>query len=213
MSRALKRDIDGPDWRVPVESLRAPGVEKLFAPELDASVPLVVDIGFGRGEFLLDLAGQQPQVAFLGIEYSFKRVLKLARRLERTELRNVRLIEAPAQLLVGELLPEESLSCVWINFPDPWPKKRHHRRRLVQAEFMRALAKCLRREGEVHIATDHAEYAEQIGEVLSAEPLLENLYAPEPYLREVSERTPTAYEREWREQGRDLHFFGYRRRA
>ncbi len=210
MSRALKRDIHGPDWRVSVESLRELGGEKLFAPELDASAPLVVDIGFGRGEFLLDLAQRQPEGAFLGIEYSFKRVLKLARGLARSELRNVRLIEAPAQLLVEELLPEGSLSCVWINFPDPWPKKRHHRRRLLQSGFVRGLARCLRPEGELHVATDHAEYAEQIDEVLRAEPLLENLYAPEAFLSEVSARMPTAYELAWREQGRALHFFGYR---
>ena len=205
--------MQGPDWRVPIESLRGLGFEKLFAPELDASAPVVADIGFGRGEFLFDLAQRQPEGAFLGIEYSFKRVLKLARRLARSELRNVRLIEAPAQVLVEEFLPEASLSGVWINFPDPWPKKRHHRRRLMQAEFIRGLTRCLRPAAEIHVATDHPEYALQIDEVLRAEALLENLYTPEPYLREVSERMPTAYELAWREQGRSLHFFGYRRRA
>jgi tRNA (guanine-N(7)-)-methyltransferase len=215
VTRALKYDIPGEDWRLPVEAarrrVRERGWPSLFVPELPSPKRLVVDIGFGRGEFLWDLAQSEPESGFLGIERSFKRVLKMARRLARSELRNVRLVETPAQVAVAELLPPESVACAWINFPDPWPKKRHHRRRLIGPAFVADLAARLEPHGLLHVATDHREYAEVVDAVLAGEPRLENAYAPLPYRTEVTGRRPTAYELEWRAEGRPLRFFCYRR--
>lgn len=213
MSRALKHDIPGRDWRVSADDVRAKGVEGIFAGDVERPLPLVLEIGFGRGEFLLGLAEEHPEQAFLGVEYSAKRVLKTARRLARTELRNVRLLPATAEVVVRDLLPHDSVAAVWINFPDPWPKKRHHKRRLLQPGLVRQLARALAAGGALHVATDHAAYAEFIAEVLSAEPLLENLAAPAAWLPEVAGRRSTAYELEWRAEGRPLHFFEYRRSA
>jgi tRNA (guanine-N7-)-methyltransferase len=213
MSRKLKFDIPGIDWRVSPEELGEMGPEKLYAPELAPPLRLVVDVGFGRGEFLLELAGEDPTTAFLGIECSFKRVLKMARRLARSDLVNVRLVEAPAELVVGERLPHASVTCFWINFPDPWPKKRHHRRRLVQPGFVRALARCLVVGGTLHVATDDPGYAEWIDEVLADEPALENACAPVRFRRQVNDRPATAYELEWRAEGHSFWFFSYRRGA
>ncbi|MEN8180972.1 MAG: tRNA (guanosine(46)-N7)-methyltransferase TrmB [Myxococcota bacterium] len=212
MSRSLKYDIPGRDWRVTVDDVRAKGLEGIFAGDVPPPLPLVLEIGFGRGEFLFALATAGPTRAFLGVEYSAKRVLKTARRLARSELHNVRLLLAPAEDVVRDLLPSGSLEAVWVNFPDPWPKKRHHKRRLLQARFVRALAGRLRSGGALHIATDHVGYAESVAEVLGAEPLLENLAEPARWLPEVPGRPPTAYELEWRAEGRALHFFEYRRR-
>jgi tRNA (guanine-N7-)-methyltransferase len=139
-------------------------------------------------------------------------VLKLARRIAKTEERNIRLVDATAEELVEGALGEASVAAFWINFPDPWPKKRHHRRRLVQPRFARLLASRLVPGGELHAATDHAGYAEQIDAVLSAEPLLENAL-PAPFVPEVPGRLCTAYEAMWRAEGRPLHFFTYRRRG
>jgi tRNA (guanine-N7-)-methyltransferase len=211
MSRALRYDIPGSDWRVCEEDVRAKGWGEIFAPDVNSAPPLVVEIGFGRGEFLLDLAARAPRVAHVGVEYSFKRVLKVARRLARTPLRNVRLLEARGELLVEELLPTGSVSALWINFPDPWPKKRHARRRLVQPAFVSAAARQLAPGGRLEIATDDPAYAEEIDAALSREPLLENALAPERFLRDIAGRTRTAYEREWRAEGRPLHFWTYRR--
>jgi tRNA (guanine-N7-)-methyltransferase len=211
MSRALRFDIPGPDWRVCEEDVRAKGWQEAFGCDVDPALPLVVEIGFGRGEFLLDLAARAPRVAHVGVEYSFKRVLKVARRLARTPLRNVRLLEARGELLVEELLPMESVGVFWINFPDPWPKKRHARRRLLRPAFVCALARRLAPGGRLEIATDDAAYAEEIDAALSGEPLLENALAPAPFAREIVGRAPTAYELEWRAQGRPLHFWTYRR--
>jgi tRNA (guanine-N7-)-methyltransferase len=212
MSRALKTDIPGPDWRVGFEEARERGIPALFAG-LPAPLRLVVEVGFGRGEFLLELAARDPGAAHLGVEYSHKRVLKLARRLARTELRNVRLLEAPGERVVRELLAPASVACFWINFPDPWPKARHQRRRLIAPGLVHDLALRLAPGGSLHVATDHEGYAEQIDCSLAGEPLLRNAFAPEPFRREVPGRNPTAYELEWRAEGRALHFFCYERGA
>ena len=216
MTRSLKYDIPGTDWRITAEDVRAKGWDALFAdegtpPAAAAARALVVEIGFGRGEFLMDLAAQAPETRFVGVEYAFKRVLKMARRLARTELRNVRLLEERGELVVEELLAPGSVSEFWINFPDPWPKKRHARRRLLQPAFVHLLATRLRPGGLLHVATDDVPYAEEIDHALEREPLLENPLAPWSFVREVPGRMQTAYEREWRAEGRPLHFWTRRR--
>jgi tRNA (guanine-N7-)-methyltransferase len=138
-------------------------------------------------------------------------VLKLARRLARTPLRNVRLVCDTAEAIVGDRLLPGSVAAFWVNFPDPWPKKRHHRRRLLQPAFVRQLALRLAPGGLLHAATDHEGYAEAIAEVLAGEPLLENLHAPAAFRLEPPERVATAYELEWRAQGRACRYFAYRR--
>jgi tRNA (guanine-N7-)-methyltransferase len=201
-----------PDWRVQPGALREPGPGGIFPARLPRPIALIVDVGFGRGELLLALAGEEPERAFLGIEYSGKRVLKMARRLAKTELDNVRLVQATAESAVAELAPASVLG-FWVNFPDPWPKKRHHRRRLLRPEFVRAMALRLVPGGFLEVATDHEEYAEWIQTLLPAEPRLENRAAPLAFRREPPARPSTAYELEWRAQGRSAHYFSYARRV
>jgi tRNA (guanine-N7-)-methyltransferase len=212
MTRRLKHDIPGPDRRLAPEEVREKGLAALFAPDVASPLELVVEIGFGRGEFLLALAEEAPRVAHLGVEVSAKRVLKAARRLARLPLSNVRLVCASGEEVVRDLLHAEEVAAFWINFPDPWPKKRHHRRRLLQPAFVALLADRLVDGGLLHVATDHVGYAEQVDAVLAASPDLENAFAPEAFVREVPGRLHTAYEREWRAEGRPLHFWQYRRR-
>ena len=211
MSRTLKYDIPGVDWRVGLGEVKWEGWAGIFGADVREPLPLVVEIGFGRGEFLMDLAAREPATAFVGIEYSFKRVLKMARRLARTQLRNVRLVEAPAQEVLRDAIADASVSCFWINFPDPWPKKRHFKRRLLQKDVVGLLARRLAPGGVVQVATDHAGYAEWIDEVLDHQPGLANRYAPDPFRPAAPGRTTTACEAEWRALGRPLYFFCYER--
>jgi tRNA (guanine-N7-)-methyltransferase len=211
MPRRLKLDIPGPDRRVTPGDVLAKGWTELFAPDLASPLRMVLEIGFGRGEFLLDLAQRAPGLAHVGVEISRKRVLKQARRLARTELTNVRLVHGAGEQALAELFGPASLEAVWINFSDPWPKKRHHRRRLVQAPLAATVADRLVRGGLLHVATDDVPYAEHIDAVLAAESRLENVFAPARWLADVPGRMPTAYELEWRAEGRPLHFFAYRR--
>lgn len=212
MSRRLRYDIPGTDFRVSPDEVRDVGWEKIFGSDVAESAHPVVEIGFCRGEFLTDLARKSPQVAHVGIECSYKRVLKMARRLAPTRVVNMRLIHAYGEAVVGELFEEASVSEFWINFPDPWPKRNHAGRRIIRSPFVAQMASRLVAGGVLNVATDDPVYAGRMHRVLSAEPLLENLYAPERWRGEVEGRSSTDYELEWRAQGRPLHFFAYRRR-
>lgn len=214
MTRRLKLDIPGPDFRVSFDDVAEKGWPALFAGDVPlraGRLPLVVEIGFGRGEFGIELARSAPDVAFVGVELSAKRVHKQARRLAKDVLRNLRLVHGRGEDALERLFEPGSLEAVWINFPDPWPKKRHHRRRLVQAPIVARIADRLAPGGLLHVATDDVAYAEHIDAVLAAEPRLENAFAPARWLPEVPGRMQTAYEREWRAEGRALHFWTHRK--
>jgi tRNA (guanine-N7-)-methyltransferase len=213
MTRSIKWDIPGVDWRRTTLDAVEQGFAGIFEPELSPPFELIVEIGFGRGEFLMDLAAKHPERAHLGVEISFKRVLKVARRLARSGLENVRLIEARGEVVLGELMLPGSVSEIWANFSDPWPRDSQAHRRLIQAPFVQSAARCLVQGGLLQVATDDVPYAEQIDRVLASEPRLVNAFSPEPWLPEVPGRTQTAYEAEWRAAGRLLHFFRYRRRG
>jgi len=212
LARRLNHEIPGTDWRLP--STEGEGSAPDWSAHFGSDAPLVVEIGFGRGEFLMELAGQSPETPHLGIEYSAKRALKLARRLARSELQNVRLVQARAEEVISNALPSESVASFWINFPDPWPKKRHFKRRLIQPEFVVLLARRLVPGGMLEIATDHSAYAEWIDEILRNAQGIVNLHAPRPWRPDAPPgRKPTAYELKWRALGRNFHFFSYQRGA
>jgi tRNA (guanine-N7-)-methyltransferase len=213
MSRILKTDIPGRDFRVQPDQVYGKGWEEVFAEDLRSPFGLEVDIGFGLGEFVMDRAAAYPDVAFVGVELVYKRVLKMARRLAKTKLTNIRLVEGFAESAIEELFQASTVHRFWINFPDPWPKERHARRRLIQADFVHELAQRLVPGGELHVATDDAMYADQICEVLSSESLLENAFAPDPWRSHAIGQSPTRFEMEWRSDERPLHFFTYRMRA
>jgi len=214
VTRRLKLDIPGPDFRVTADDVKEKGWPALFAGDValrEGRLPMVLEIGFGRGEFLIELARNAADVAHVGVELSAKRVHKQARRLAKDLLRNVRLVHGRGEDALAELFGSGSLEAVWINFSDPWPKKRHHRRRLVQAPLVAAIADRLAPGGVLHVATDDVPYAEHIDAVLAAEPRLANAFAPARWRAEVPGRMQTAYEREWRAEGRPLHFWAYRK--
>ncbi len=211
MSRSLKYDIPGTDWRRSPLEIAAEGFEGLFDLGTRAPSARVLEIGFGRGEFLLEMSAKRPDAIFLGVEVSFKRVLKMARKAARAGLKNIRLMEARGEVVVGELIDAGCLNEIWINFSDPWPKDRHARRRVIQPEFVAHAAHCLAAGGTLHVATDDIPYADQIRQVLADEPMLENAFAPSEFLSEVPDRIQTGYEIDWRKEGRPIHFFAYRR--
>ena len=215
MGRSLKYDIPGEDPRVSVSDVAAKGWAALFARSGEGSEPpvrqRVVEIGFGRGEFLLAMAEAAPDVEFVGIEISFKRTLKMARKVARAKLQNVRLIEGRAQVALRALFDPGTLHEIWVNFSDPWPKARHAHRRVLQPAFVADAASRLMPGGMLYVATDDVPYAHQIDEVLAGEPSLTNRYAPWPFLPEVEDRLRTGYEEQWRAAGRPLHFFAYAR--
>ncbi len=139
--------------------------------------PLIFEIGFGMGETTAEIAQQHPQIDFLGAEVFVAGIGALARRVHERGLRNVRVIEHDAVEVVRCMLAPESLDGIHIFFPDPWPKARHHKRRLIAQPFLGELAERLRPGGYLHCATDWEDYARQMLEVLAQEPRLVNLHA------------------------------------
>jgi tRNA (guanine-N7-)-methyltransferase len=136
--------------------------------------PRVLEIGFGMGETTAQIAAAHPEIDYLGIEVHTPGVGGLLKQLDERALANVRLIQHDAVEVLTYMLAPSSLEGVHIFFPDPWPKKRHHKRRLVQPPFVALLAERMKPGASLHIATDWGDYAEQIRAVLSAEPLLAN---------------------------------------
>ncbi len=210
MSRSLKYEIPGEDPRVAASEIAEKGWTALFGRPEPAPAR-VLEIGFGRGEFLLAMAAERPELDFIGLEISFKRTLKMARKVARARLTNVRLLDARAEHAIEACFAPESLAEIWINFSDPWPKRRHAHRRLLQSPFVRNAARALLPGATLYVATDDVPYAHQIDCVLAREPRLVNDYAPFAFLAEVRGRRMTGYEAQWRAAGRPLHFFAYRR--
>ena len=151
--------------------------------------PTVLEIGFGMGETTARIAQALPDTDFLGVEVHTPGVGALLRRIDESALTNVRIVQHDAVEVVRNMIAAGSLDGIHLFFPDPWPKKRHHKRRLIQAQFVAMLASRLRSGGYVHLATDWEAYAQQMLAVLAAEPLLRNTaagFAPRPEVRPLT---------------------------
>jgi tRNA (guanine-N7-)-methyltransferase len=133
------------------------------------SQPLEVDIGCGDGAFLVALATQHPDWNFLGIERLLGRTRSACRRVVRANLSNARLLRLESSYAIRYLLPPESVARFHLNFPDPWPKRRHQRRRVLSEEFLRAVHGALRNRGTLRFLTDRADYAAEVGRLTAAE--------------------------------------------
>ena len=166
------------------------GAAPFDAPRLfGRSAPLIVEIGFGMGQATAEIAAARPQDDFLGIEVHEPGVGALLQRIDQQQLTNLRIVRHDAVEVLRDMIAPSTLAAVHVFFPDPWPKKRHWKRRLIQPPFVALLASRLAPGGTLHCATDWQPYAEQMQEVLSAEPLLANTaegYAPRPDYRPLT---------------------------
>ncbi len=171
-----------PLWSIPFDRSRL-DFERLYG----RSAPTILEIGFGMGETTQKIALARPEDNFLGVEVFNAGVGALLKRIDESELTNVRVIQHDAVEVLQEMVPPDSLSGVHIYFPDPWPKKRHHKRRLIQPPLIKLLASRMKPGAYIHLATDWENYAEQMLEVLNGEETLENTagqgYAPRPDFR------------------------------
>lgn len=162
--------------------------------------PLEVDLGCGDGSFLLAMARQFPERDFLGVERLLGRVRKVCKRLTKERLENVRVLRLESRYTVEWLLPEASVSRLHLLCPDPWPKLRHHRRRVMQVEFLEAVLRALEPGGEFLFMTDHEEYFEWAAEKVAAWGKLERL--------EWTEKTffypKTDFQMQWEAEGKSM---------
>ncbi len=151
--------------------------------------PRILEIGFGMGDATAAIAQARPEVDFIGVEVHPPGVGALLQRIADRDLRNLRIVQHDAVEVLQQMFAPASLAGVHVFFPDPWHKKRHHKRRLIQPEFVAQLAGRLTPGGVLHCATDWEPYAQQMLEVLGAEPSLENTadgYAPKPNYRPLT---------------------------
>jgi tRNA (guanine-N7-)-methyltransferase len=170
----------------------SPGPGRLDLAQLfGRNAPCTLEIGFGSGDVLVELARRHPEEDFLGIEVHKPGVGALLLKLEQEHLGNVRVLCEDAVESLSTRLPDGSLDVMLVYFPDPWPKKRHHKRRLLQPAFAALAARKLKSGGRLHLATDWKNYAEHMLAVLAAAPEWQNLnpgggFAPRPAERPAS---------------------------
>jgi tRNA (guanine-N7-)-methyltransferase len=153
------------------------------------AAPRILEIGCGMGETTAGIALAMPDVDFIGVEVHAPGVGSLLRQLAQHALANVRVVQHDAVDVVAAMIPPCSLAGIHVFFPDPWPKKRHHKRRLLKPSFVHELAARLVAGGYLHVATDWEDYAQEILATLAAEPLLENAardFSPRPEYRPLT---------------------------
>jgi len=191
----------------------APGHPLDPAAAFGRDAPLIVEIGSGAGESLVAMAAARPESNVLAFEVYVPGIARTLGRLHDERVGTVRLVQADAVDGLTHLLGPASLAEVWTFFPDPWPKARHHKRRLVDAAFADLVASRLLAGGSWRLATDWADYAEQIRTVLDDHPDLENLgTAEDGWAERCADRPLTRFERRGLEAGRTVRDLHYRRR-
>jgi len=162
--------------------------------------PIEIEIGCGKGRFLLYVARSLPEHNFLGIEWASKFYKFSADRIRRWNLTNVKLLRTDAREFFIDRLVSETIDTVHVYFPDPWYKKKHHKRRLFVPEFCQALARVLIPGGRVYVSSDHEEYYQMIRENLLAGDNFEQC----PFGSPVGSDVLTNYEDKWRRMGREI---------
>ena len=205
MARSLARALAdyGVDWQRVPWPIRWSGV-------FGRTAPLALEIGFGNGAFLAGEARAHPERDHVGIDLSWTAATHLFRRLRRADARNVRVLIGDAETLVCNAFGSGVLSDVVVNHPCPWPKARHHERRLLARGFLARLAERMRPGARLTVVTDHAEYAHWLGEELAAQRELVSCHAT----REVSAivgRAPTKYQLKAMAQGVPIHYFEWQK--
>ncbi len=191
------RDLDKPiNW------------EKLFGNKN----PVDCEIGFGNGEFLVKKSELHPERNFFGIDYSNESFRKAKKKIEKAKKNSIKVVclEAKAAFIV--LVPEKSLSHIYLNFPDPWPKKKHYKNRLLDREFFKIAASCSTDKGKIIIATDDPFYRDFILEEMAAVHLWESLFQ-KGWTDELSDHFSTKYEKKWRNEGREIFYMMFQKKA
>jgi tRNA (guanine-N7-)-methyltransferase len=191
MTRAQRRAIEGAWPTFGVDGADMLDLDALFGRR----APRVLEIGFGMGEALVAMARDDPDRDYLGVEVYEPGIGATLAAIVGLGLGNVRLLRGDAEEVLRARIPDASMQAVLLYFPDPWPKKRHHKRRLVKPEFVRTVAGKLEPGGRISLATDWQDYARHMLSVLEADPGFENVAGPGCYSERPAERPETKFER------------------
>lgn len=193
------------EYEAKKEILFHPGKPDTFAGD-------ILEIGPGRGDFLLSTAEQLPDKKLVAIELGKRRYLKLARRIERRGLINILLIQGDARIILPKFFAPGAFEKVYVLFPDPWPKRRHAPQRLISVEFVRLLSEMLKRDGNLFFATDYWSYADWVVDNVRRIGDLRN--EGRPYfatIEEIEYYSPSFFEQKWRDEGRAIYYMRYKK--
>jgi tRNA (guanine-N7-)-methyltransferase len=186
-----------------------PGQPLDFRELFQRDCPVVLEIGFGNGESLAGMAAENPDRCYLGVEVHRPGVGSLLLNIERLGLTNLRLSMTDSVELLQTQIPDKSLAAVQVYFPDPWPKARHHKRRLIQSNFVQLLRQKLKPGGTLHLATDWPDYAEHMLSVMEDADGFTNVAGPGKWLPRPAWRPETKFERRGLRLGHPVHDLMY----
>jgi tRNA (guanine-N7-)-methyltransferase len=173
--------------------------------------PIALEIGCGIGDFIAKTAEAAPNRNFIAIDYYNKGCDSTCRRLGRAGINNVRVLRVEAREFIAGYIPENSLAALYINCPDPWPKKRHRKRRLVNSGFMEFVRGYLRPGADFFFATDFEDYGEDVAAFMSKQPGYMNMLAPDLSRFELADYHRSKYMLKFMAEGKQIHFVHYRK--
>ena len=175
--------------------------------------PLNLEIGFGVGNFIIEMGIREPNENFIGIDFYHKGIRKVITRIAKYEICNARIVYGDAKEKIPLLFAPEELNRVYINFPDPWPKKKHHKRRLIKPNFIKSLAEKLKCGGEIHIATDHEAYAMEILDFFEKDHQLKNKNGLGTFLFQKEGIPKSKYEKKFISAGERIFYLEYKKQS
>ena len=177
----------------------------------DNDHPLKLEVGFGMGNFLIEMSAQEPKSNFIGMDFYHKGIRKLMTRIKKLQLENIRVAYGDVRVKVPLLFKDGELETVYINFPDPWPKKRHTKRRLIKPDFVKLIGQKLAPEGRIYLATDFEVYAMEMLEHFNAEPLFQNQDPESGFLESREDLPKTKYEKNFINAGHKIYYLEFSR--
>jgi len=187
-----------------------PKDKTLLDADLPSAFPIVMEIGFGNGDFLVYLAQTHPDWYLVGVEIYLPGVAKAVGRLEDAGvIERCRITQLPAQFVLTHQVAESQLDGIFINHPDPWPKARHHKRRIIQKDFAALMASRLKAGGFIKLASDKPDLAEWMRDILDVTPGLQNIAGIEGFIERNADRPQTKFEQRGIKEGRDSQFLHY----
>ena len=173
--------------------------------------PLALEVGCGIGDFIVKTAADYPDWNFIAIDFYNKGCWKSCRRIDRAGLKNVRVLRVEARRFIADMISRESLAAVYINCPDPWPKKKHRKRRLVNLQFLEFLRDYMAPGAEFFFSTDFDDYGTDVAEMLAGLEGFANRLAPDLYRHELAEYHLSKYMNKFMAEGKKIYFVHYRK--